>query len=106
MTYENYLGFFSWGLLKNGPNPARKAANHCLGGWEGRRDLQTLWGLMKSRLLRFVADYAKELSDQEFLDLTIAIVLIQNSKTGAITFGMEMVGIIQRSRTDRSSHSS
>ena len=72
MTYENYLGFSREVLLeKMGQILPEKRLIHCLGVEKAARDLAKRYGADEEQagLAGLLHDYAKKLSDQEFLDL-------------------------------------
>lgn len=72
MTYENYLGFSREVLLeKMRQILPEKRLTHCLGVEKAARDLAKRYGADEEQagLAGLLHDYAKKLSDQEFLDL-------------------------------------
>lgn len=72
MTYENYLGFSREVLLeKMSQILPEKRLTHCLGVEKAARDLAKRYGADEEQagLAGLLHDYAKKLSDQEFLDL-------------------------------------
>ena len=74
MTYENYLGFSREVLLeKMRQILPEKRLTHCLGVEKAARDLAKRYGADEEQagLAGLLHDYAKKLSDQEFLDLKI-----------------------------------
>ena len=112
MTYENYLGFSREVLLeKNAPNPARKAANSLLGVEKAARDLAKRYGADEEQagLAGLLHDYAKKLSDQEFLDLIDRYELdpaLKKLGQQCLAWDGRDLQDPRRPRTDRSSHSS
>lgn len=98
MTYENYLGFSREVLLeKMGQILPEKRLTHCLGVEKAARDLAKRYGADEEQagLAGLLHDYAKKLSDQEFLDLIDRYELDPALKTGATMSGMGWLGFIR-----------
>ena len=88
----------------------KKRLTHCLGVEKAARDLAKRYGADEEQagLAGLLHDYAKKLSDQEFLDLIDRYELDPALKTGVTMSGMGWSGLqdSRRPRIDRSSHSS
>ena len=102
MTYENYLGFSREVLLeKMRQILPEKRLTHCLGVEKAARDLAKRYGADEEQagLAGFLHDYAKKLSDQEFLDLIDRYELDPALKTGVTMSGMGWSGFIRSKKT-------
>ena len=112
MTYENYLGFSREVLLeKMRQILPEKRLTHCLGVEKAARDLAKRYGADEERagLAGLLHDYAKKLSDQEFLDLIDRYELDPSLKKlgqQCLAWDGRDLQDPRRSRIDRSSHSS
>ena len=96
MTYENYLGFSREVLLeKMGQILPEKRLTHCLGVEKAARDLAKRYGADEEQagLAGLLHDYAKKLSDQEFLDLIDRYELDPTLKNWGNNVWHGMVGI-------------
>ena len=98
MTYENYLGFSREVLLeKMRQILPEKRLTHCLGVEKAARDLAKRYGADEEQagLAGLLHDYAKKLSDQEFLDLIDRYELDPSLKNCATMSGMGWSGFIR-----------
>lgn len=96
MTYENYLGFSREVLLeKMGQILPEKRLTHCLGVEKAARDLAKRYEADEEQagLAGLLHDYAKKLSDQEFLDLIDRYSLDPELKNWGNNVWHGMVGI-------------
>ena len=96
MTYENYLGFSREVLLeKMRQILPEKRLTHCLGVEKAARDLAKRYGADEEQagLAGLLHDYAKKLSDQEFLDLIDRYQLDPDLKNWGNNVWHGMVGI-------------
>ena len=78
-----------------------KRLTHCLGVEKAARDLAKRYGADEEQagLAGLLHDYAKKLSDQEFLDLIDRYELDPTLKTGATMSGMGWLGYTRSKKT-------
>lgn len=101
MTYQKYTGMSREALLEKVQSVmSEKRFNHVLGVEKAAINLAELYKCDKEKagLAGLIHDYAKELPDQDFIDLIDKYQLDPNSKNGAIMSGMVWSGFTKSKR--------